>query len=97
LLQLHLPVHLLDAHARHEQQFPAALLRLGSGWARVVSVDRLLVQAADGDLGFILGIGLVLAYFGSLDYAPVFAKAPSLASTTINLWGSAEWSLMTVA
>jgi len=50
-----------------------------------------------GDFGFILGIGLVLAYFGSLDYAEVFAKAPALAGTTINLWGSAEWSLMTVA
>jgi len=31
-----------------------------------------------GDFGFILGIGLVLAYFGSLDYARVFAQAPSL-------------------
>ncbi|MFO1305177.1 MAG: NADH-quinone oxidoreductase subunit L [Burkholderiales bacterium] len=49
-----------------------------------------------GDFGFILGIGLVLAHFGSLDYAPVFAKAPELAGTTINLWGTAEWSLMTV-
>ncbi|HTQ01192.1 MAG TPA: NADH-quinone oxidoreductase subunit L [Casimicrobiaceae bacterium] len=50
-----------------------------------------------GDFGFILGIGLVLAYFGSMDYAPVFAKAPELAKTTINIWGSAEWSLLTVA
>ena len=33
-----------------------------------------------GDFGFILGIGLVLAYFGSLDYAQVFAQAPSLAA-----------------
>ena len=33
-----------------------------------------------GDFGFILGIGLVLAHFGSMDYAAVFAKAPSLAS-----------------
>ena len=32
-----------------------------------------------GDFGFILGIGLVLAQFGSLDYAKVFAQAPSLA------------------
>jgi NADH-quinone oxidoreductase subunit L len=30
-----------------------------------------------GDFGFILGIGLVLAHFGSLDYATVFANAPS--------------------
>src|SRR5689334_8287905 len=50
-----------------------------------------------GDFGFILGIGLVLAYFGSMDYAPVFAKAPELASTTINLWGSTDVSLMTLA
>ena len=31
-----------------------------------------------GDFGFILGIGLVLAHFGSLDYAQVFQQAPSL-------------------
>src|SRR5215470_18774315 len=28
-----------------------------------------------GDFGFVLGIGLILAYFGTLDYAPVFAHA----------------------
>jgi len=33
-----------------------------------------------GDFGFLLGIAAVLMYFGSLDYAEVFAKAPSLAS-----------------
>jgi NADH-quinone oxidoreductase subunit L len=33
-----------------------------------------------GDFGFILGIGLVLAYFGSLDYAHVFEQAPTLAA-----------------
>jgi len=33
-----------------------------------------------GDFGFLLGIGLVLAYFGTLDYQEVFSKAPSLAS-----------------
>jgi NADH-quinone oxidoreductase subunit L len=49
-----------------------------------------------GDFGFILGIGLVLAWFGSLDYATVFAKAPSLARETITLWPDAPWSLMTV-
>ncbi len=50
-----------------------------------------------GDFGFVLGIGLVLAYFGSLDYATVFAKAPELASTTVTIWGDQAWSLMTVA
>jgi NADH-quinone oxidoreductase subunit L len=32
-----------------------------------------------GDFGFLLGIGLVLAHFGTLQYDEVFAKAPSLA------------------
>src|SRR5512134_1999217 len=49
-----------------------------------------------GDFGFILGIGLVLAYFGSLDYATVFEKAPSLADDTITIWPESPWSLMTV-
>ncbi len=41
-----------------------------------------------GDFGFILGIGLVLAHFGTLDYAAVFAKAPELAAhTTLALFG----------
>jgi len=50
-----------------------------------------------GDFGFVLGIGLLLAYVGSLDYATVFAKAPELAGATIAIWGDAPWSLMTVA
>jgi NADH-quinone oxidoreductase subunit L len=49
-----------------------------------------------GDFGFVLGIGLVVAYFGSLDYAEVFKAAPGLADKTINLMGAAEWSLLTV-
>jgi NADH-quinone oxidoreductase subunit L len=52
-----------------------------------------------GDFGFILGIGLVLAHFGSLDYATVFEKAPEFANTTMSLFGDREWatvSLMTV-
>jgi NADH-quinone oxidoreductase subunit L len=48
-----------------------------------------------GDFGFVLGIGLVLAYFGSLDYAEVFARAQSLAGTTLS-WGPTTWSLMTM-
>ncbi len=49
-----------------------------------------------GDFGFLLGIGLVLFYFGSLDYATVFKTAPTLAETQINLIGNASWSLITV-
>jgi len=49
-----------------------------------------------GDFGFLLGIGLVLFYFGSLDYAAVFSVAPQMADIQINLIGDASWSLMTV-
>jgi NADH-quinone oxidoreductase subunit L len=49
-----------------------------------------------GDFGFVLGIGAVVMYFGSLDYAEVFAKAPELASAQINVWGSTDWSVMTL-
>ncbi len=49
-----------------------------------------------GDFGFLLGIGLVLAYTGSLDYAQVFGKANELASQTIHLIPGQEWSLITV-
>src|SRR6201987_545601 len=38
-----------------------------------------------GDFGFLLGIGLVLAYFGSLDYAATFANAKALAGNTIEI------------
>jgi len=40
-----------------------------------------------GDFGFLLGIGLVLAYFGTLDYAEVFGIAPGMVARTINLVG----------
>ena len=46
-----------------------------------------------GDLGFILGIGLLFAYTGSLNYSDVFAKADSLAP--LNLPGT-DWMLVSV-
>jgi NADH-quinone oxidoreductase subunit L len=49
-----------------------------------------------GDFGFILGIGLVAAHFGTLDYRDVFARAGDFAATTLDLWGTTPWSLMTV-
>ena len=48
-----------------------------------------------GDFGFALGIGLIVAFIGSLDYAAVFAAAPVLTGATINLVGNAQWSIMT--
>ncbi|MDO4997162.1 MAG: NADH-quinone oxidoreductase subunit L [Neisseria sp.] len=49
-----------------------------------------------GDFGFILGIGLVLAYFGgSLRYQDVFAYLPQLQTATISILPGLEWSLIT--
>jgi NADH-quinone oxidoreductase subunit L len=48
-----------------------------------------------GDFGFVLGIGLIVAYFGSLDYATVFSAAPQSAAATINLLGDRQWSVLT--
>jgi NADH-quinone oxidoreductase subunit L len=47
-----------------------------------------------GDFGFILGIGLLLAYAGSMNYAEVFAKRESLATLTLP---GTDWMLITVA
>ena len=45
-----------------------------------------------GDFGFLLGIGLVLMTFGSLDYYEVFAAAPAEANTTVELFPGVAWS-----
>lgn len=50
-----------------------------------------------GDFGFLLGIGLLLAYAGSLNYAEVFAQSNSLVGQTISLVPGSEVSLLTVA
>ena len=54
--------------------------------AIVANMKAFLVNRV-GDFGFLLGIGLVLANFGSLDYQTVFEKAPALADATISLFG----------
>jgi NADH-quinone oxidoreductase subunit L len=50
-----------------------------------------------GDFGFILGIGLLLAYTGSLNYTQVFAQSGSLAGQTIELIPGAPVPLLAVA
>jgi NADH-quinone oxidoreductase subunit L len=49
-----------------------------------------------GDFGFLLGIALVLMYFGTLDYSTVFGAARSLGANTIEIFPGTAWSLMTV-
>ena len=49
-----------------------------------------------GDFGFLLGISTVLMYFGSLNYADVFALAPSLKESTVQVIPGIDWSLMSL-
>jgi NADH-quinone oxidoreductase subunit L len=45
-----------------------------------------------GDFGFILGIGLIAAYTGTLNYSEIFAKLPEIQNTSC----PAGWLLVTV-
>ena len=49
-----------------------------------------------GDFGFLLGIAGVLMYFGSLDYATVFAGVGDVKDLTMEIFPGHEWSVMTV-
>ncbi|MGQ0752460.1 MAG: NADH-quinone oxidoreductase subunit L [Betaproteobacteria bacterium] len=49
-----------------------------------------------GDFGFLLGIALILMYFGTLDYERVFDAAPRLADNTIQILPGAPWALLTL-
>jgi NADH-quinone oxidoreductase subunit L len=49
-----------------------------------------------GDFGFLLGIGLVFAYMGTLDYATAFQMAPSYKETLVSLIPGTPFALITV-
>ena len=49
-----------------------------------------------GDFGFLLGIGLILATFGTLDYAAVFSQAPSLVERSLEILPHQSWQLLTL-
>ena len=49
-----------------------------------------------GDLGFLLGIAGVLLMFGTLDYATVFANAPTIAGITLTVIDGYQWSAATL-
>lgn len=61
--------------------------------AIVANMKAFLVNRV-GDFGFILGIGLLLAYAGSMNYAEVFAKREELAKL---VFPGTDWMLITVA
>jgi len=46
-----------------------------------------------GDFGFLLGIGLIVAFAGTLNYTEVFARAPELAKLS---FPGTDWMLVTV-
>ncbi|MFU8837423.1 MAG: NADH-quinone oxidoreductase subunit L [Thiohalomonadaceae bacterium] len=49
-----------------------------------------------GDFGFLLGIGAVLMYFNTLDYASVFNAVELHKDMTISIWPGSEWNIITV-
>ena len=49
-----------------------------------------------GDFGFLLGIAMVLMYFGTLDYAAVFTQAPEIVNEQIELIPGSSWLVITV-
>ena len=74
-------------------------LLIGFWWKRpsaiYANLKAFLVNRV-GDFGFVLGIGLIFAWFGSLDYATVFKAAPQLATQTVQIWPGSDWMLMSV-
>ena len=74
-------------------------LLIGFWWKRPTAIyanlKAFLVNRV-GDFGFVLGIGLIFAWFGSLDYATVFKAGPSLVTQTIQLLPGTQWLLLTV-
>ena len=49
-----------------------------------------------GDFGFLLGIAAIVMTFNSLDYAEVFAAAPSMQNETMEIFSGKAWSVLTV-
>jgi NADH-quinone oxidoreductase subunit L len=49
-----------------------------------------------GDMGFIIGIATVFTYFGTLDYAAVFAQTDKIAPLTLSVFSNTPWSVMSL-
>ncbi len=49
-----------------------------------------------GDFGFLLGIAMILMYFGTLDYASVFAQSSDFAKEEIELFPGMPWYVISV-
>jgi len=102
-------VHFLHASSGDGEQLRAAVLRLGRRGPGVLPADRLLVHAPDGgyanlkaflvqpvgDFGFLMGIGLILAYFGTLDYTACSRRLPRCRGPR-SRFSRLAWALLTV-
>ncbi|CAK0747197.1 NADH-quinone oxidoreductase subunit L [Gammaproteobacteria bacterium] len=49
-----------------------------------------------GDFGFLLGIAAIYQYFGTLHYATVFQKIPSIVGQTLHVLPGEDWSVLTL-
>ncbi len=49
-----------------------------------------------GDFGFLLGIAVILMYFGTLDYAEVFGASGQFAELTVQVIPGWDWNVMTL-
>ncbi len=49
-----------------------------------------------GDFGFLLGIAAVLYWFGTMDYALVFANAPMLEGVSAQIFSGYPWDVATI-
>ncbi len=49
-----------------------------------------------GDFGFLLGIAVILMYFGTLDYAEVFGASGQFAELTVQIIPGWDWNVMTL-
>ncbi|KAF1687758.1 NADH-quinone oxidoreductase subunit L [Pseudoxanthomonas broegbernensis] len=49
-----------------------------------------------GDFGFVLGIAGVMLWFGTLDYATVFANAPMLQGAEVQIFEGHAWGVATI-
>ncbi|MFT4178552.1 MAG: NADH-quinone oxidoreductase subunit L [Thermomonas sp.] len=49
-----------------------------------------------GDFGFLLGIGGVLYWLGTLDYATAFANKSAIEGVTVSIFVGHEWSVATI-
>ncbi len=63
--------------------------------AVTASIKAFLVNRV-GDVGFLLGIAAIYRYFGTFDFGGVFAIAPQMSATTIQVLPGVQWSVITL-